>query len=76
MRHSRKRKQGKLKKNDYENLPIQYIEIFLLVKIENFIGKNLIFLIFFAQYIDCGYRLEPPLLTEAVLTCTHNLCFG
>ena len=22
---------------------------------------------------DCGYSLEPP--SEAVLTCTHNLCF-
>ena len=28
----------------------------------------------FAQNIDCGYMLEPP--REAVLTCTHNLCFG
>ena len=28
-----------------------------------------IFLIF-AQNIDCGYKLEPP------LTSTHNLCFG
>ena len=25
------------------------------------------------QNIDCGYTLEPP---EAVLTSTHNLCFG
>ena len=32
-----------------------------------------IFLIF-AQNIDCGYTLEP--LAEAVLTSTHNLCFG
>ena len=43
---------------------------------------------FFAQNIDCGYTLEPPrlgssneypqsmFLSEAVLTCTHNLCFG
>ena len=32
-----------------------------------------IFLIF-AQNIVCGYTLEPP--TEAVLTSTHNQCFG
>ena len=34
----------------------------------------------FAQNIDCGYTLEPPLphvrTSEAVLTSTHNLCFG
>ena len=42
-----------------------------------FSRKNYIFLIF-AQNIDCGYTLEPPrfLEWEAVLTCTHNLCFG
>ena len=34
-----------------------------------------IFLIF-AQNIDCGYTLEPPRRGEAVLTSTHNLCFG
>ena len=53
---------------------MQYTEIFLPVKIEKFhwIFKN-IFLIF-AQNIDCGYTLEPP--REAVLTSTHNLCFG
>ena len=52
----------------YENLPMQYTEIFLVVKYENFITKNKfdIFLIF-AQNIDCGYTLEPS---------THNLCFG
>ena len=27
----------------------------------------------FAHNIDCGYLLEP--LGEAVLTCTHNLCY-
>ena len=49
------------------------------------------FFFFFAQNIDCGYTLEPPRkhrlwvlvrtasqnrLGEAVLTSTHNLCFG
>ena len=28
--------------------------------IENFIGKKLIFLIFFSRNIHCGYTLEPP----------------
>ena len=46
--------------------------------------KNFDILNMFAQNIDCGYTLEPPqrvptiyvLEGEAVLTCTHNLCFG
>ena len=44
----------------YENLPMQYTEIFSLVKFENF--HDIIFDIFliFAQNIDCGYTLEPP----------------
>ena len=33
-----------------------------------------IFFLIFAQNIDCGYTLEPP--RRAVLTTTHNLCFG
>ena len=37
-----------------------------------FAGVYLFFL-FWLQNIDCGYSLEPP--GEAVLTCTHNLCF-
>ena len=41
---------------------MQYTENFSEAKIENFIGKILIF-------FDCGY-------TEAALTSTHNLCFG
>ena len=47
-------------------MPMLYSEIFNVVKSENFD----IFLIF-AQNIDCGYTFE-----EAVLTSTHNLCFG
>ena len=39
-----------------------------------FAGVYLFFL-FLLQNIDCGYSLEPPCLAEAVLTCTHNLCF-
>ena len=45
----------------YENLPMQYTEIFLALKIEHF-QLNFFFAIFliFAQNIDCGYTLEPP----------------
>ena len=39
---------------------MQYTEIFFsAVKIENLIRK-LLLLFFFAQNIDCGYKLEPP----------------
>ena len=44
---------------------------FYIVKL-GFAGVYLFFL-FLLQNIDCGYSLEP--LGEAVLTCTHNLCF-
>ena len=49
-----------------ENMPMQSIEIFLFIKNPPKIDMFLIF----AQNIDCGYTLEPP------LTSTHNLCFG
>ena len=44
----------------YENMPMQYTEIFIGVKNENF--QHIFFFIFliFAQNIDCGYTLEPP----------------
>ena len=41
---------------------------FYIVKL-GFAGVYIIFL-FWLYNIDCGYSL-----TEAVLTCTHNLCF-
>ena len=44
----------------YENMPMQYTEIFLALKIENFQLKKMIFFLIFAQNIDCGYTLEPP----------------
>ena len=44
----------------YENLPMQYTEIFLTLKIENFQLKNFDIFLIFAQNIDCGYMLEPP----------------
>ena len=37
---------------------MHYTEIFSGLKIENFIGKMLIFFLIFAQNIDCGYTLE------------------
>ena len=44
----------------YENLPMQYTEIFLALKIENFQLKNFVIFLIFAQNINCGYTLEPP----------------
>ena len=35
--------------------------------------KNCDVFLIFAQNMDCGYTLD---LSEAVLTSTHNLCFG
>ena len=46
--------------NHYENLPMQYTEIFKVVKNEIFHQKNLDIFLIFAQNIDCGYTLEPP----------------
>ena len=44
----------------YENLPMQYIEIFLTLKIKIFQLKKIDIFLIFAQNIDCGYTLEPP----------------
>ena len=44
----------------YENLPMQYTEIFLALKIESFQLKKFDIFLIFAQNIDCGYTLEPP----------------
>ena len=61
----------------YENTPMQYTEMFWVVKNLKF-DKNFslyIFLFFFfAQNIDCGYALEPP--RRGGSNNTHNLCFG
>ena len=69
-----------LKPINYENMPIQIYKKFHL-KTENFQIKNFDIFHISAQNIDYGYSLEPPHrcgsnLTEAVLTSTHNLCFG
>ena len=55
-------------------MSVQYTAIFHGRKNDNFQMKNCDIFLFFAQNIDCGYTLEPP-HNEAVLTCTHNLCF-
>ena len=44
----------------YENMPMQYTEIFKVVKNENFQSKIFAIFLIFAQNIDCGYTLEPP----------------
>ena len=44
----------------YENMPMQYTEIFKAVKNENFQKKIFAIFLIFAQNIDCGYTLEPP----------------
>ena len=45
---------------DYANMLMQYIEIFLAVKIENFDKTKIDTFNIFAQNIQCGYMLEPP----------------
>ena len=57
----------------YENMPMQHTAIFQGCKNDNFRLKYFDYFHIFAQNIDCGYSLEPPI--EAVLTSTHNLCF-
>ena len=42
----------------YKNLPMQYTEIFLALKTENFQLKNFDIFLIFAQNIDCGCSLE------------------
>ena len=53
---------------------MQYTEIFVAIKMKNFSKKRFNIFLIFAQNIDCGYTLER--LAEAVLTSTHNICFG
>ena len=44
----------------YENMPMQYIVIFKVVKNENFQWIFLYIFLIFAPNIHCGYTLEPP----------------
>ena len=41
-------------------MPVQYTEIFKVVKNGNFHQKKFDIFLIFAQNIDCGYTLEPP----------------
>ena len=41
-------------------MPMQYTEIFKVVKTKKFQKKNFDIFLIFAQNIDCGYTLEPP----------------
>ena len=50
-----------LYKHITKTCPCNKQRIFSKAKIENCIGKFLIFFLFFAQNIDCGYTLELPL---------------
>ena len=53
---------------------MQYTEIFLVLKIENFQLKNSDIFLIFAQNIDCGYTLEPPrLLTDNKFLIFQNI---
>ena len=60
--------------NHKENTPMQYMEIFSSVKIESFIGKISILLIFLLKTLILGTRKNR--LVEAVLKSIHNLSFG
>ena len=42
-------------------MPMQFTEIFIGVKNENFQQKKFDILLIFAQNMDCGYMLEPLL---------------
>ena len=44
----------------YENMSMQYTEIFKVVKNEKNQQKFFDIFLIFAQNIDCGYTLEPP----------------
>ena len=44
----------------YENMPMQYKEMFKIVKNVNFPLKHFDIFLIFAQNIDCGYTVEPP----------------
>ena len=41
-------------------MPMQFTEIFKVVKNGNFQQKNVDIFLIFAQNIDCEYTLEPP----------------
>ena len=48
---------GKVGSDHYKNMPMQYKEIFKVVKNEKFQLKKFDIFLIFAQNIDCGYTL-------------------
>ena len=44
----------------YENMPMQYTEIFIAMKKRRFSAEKFWYFSYFAQNIDCGYTLELP----------------
>ena len=58
--------------------PCNIQQYFTAVKNVHFQMKFVNIFLIFAQNIDCGYTLDFDLrrVSEAVLTSTHNLCFG
>ena len=44
----------------YENMPMQYAEIFFYCKNWKIHKKIFYIFLIFAQNMDCGYTLEPP----------------
>ena len=57
--------------NYYANTPMQYTAIFHDCTNVHFQMKSFNIFLIFVQNFDCGYE---AVLTEAVLTSSHNLC--
>ena len=47
------------RRSHFENMPMQYTELFEVVINANFQQKNVDSFLIFSQNIDCGYTLEP-----------------
>ena len=57
----------------YENMPMQYTDIFLALKIEHFQLKKIDIFLILAQNIDCRYTLEPCLILAQNIDCRYTL---
>ena len=51
---------GKKRYEHYENMPMQYTEIFKVIKIKDVQQEKFDIFLIFAPNIDCGYTLELP----------------
>ena len=58
---------------NYENLPMQYTEIFKVVKYENFHWKKLDIFLIFAQNIDC--ESHNLVLEQKEKPCIPTFCY-